>query len=72
MRTNSNSDIYKQEPSKVRKARSEAFLAASLFLMLIWEGGFAFLHVAGTPIHWLPVFAVISLVLYLLTSSRAA
>jgi len=72
MRTISSSASYRHGPSSTKKMRPEAFLATSLLLMLVWEGGFVFLHLATTPIHWLPVLSVISLVLYLLTSSRAA
>ncbi len=60
----------KGDAQKAKKMRSETFLATGLSLMLIWEAGFAFLHIGGAPIHWLPVFAVIFLVLYLLNGPK--
>ena len=67
-----NPATYREATRRRKKTLAETLLATSLFFMLIWVGGLAFLHVAGPSMHWLPFFAVISLVLYLLTSIDAA
>lgn len=47
------------------------FLVLAIVLLLAWVGGFAMFHVAGWMIHLLIIFAVISLVLHLITGRRA-
>ena len=39
-------------------------------LLIAWIGGFSVFHVAGGLIHWLLVFAVISLVLHFVLGKR--
>ncbi|HWO28872.1 MAG TPA: lmo0937 family membrane protein [Candidatus Acidoferrum sp.] len=48
------------------------FLAVALLLFILWIGGFLFFHVAGFLIHLLLVFAVVSLVIHLLTGAKTA
>ena len=48
------------------------FLVIAFLLLLMWAGGFLMFHVASGLIHLLLLFAVISLVVHLLTGARAA
>jgi Family of unknown function (DUF5670) len=45
------------------------FLGLAMLLVVLWAGGFLFFHVAGFLIHLLLIFAVISLIVHLFTSS---
>jgi len=45
------------------------FLGLVILLVILWAGGFVFFHVAGFMIHLLLIFAVISLIVHLFTSS---
>lgn len=47
------------------------FLILAVVLLLAWIGGFAMFHVAGWMIHLLIIFAVISLIMHLVTGRRA-
>jgi hypothetical protein len=51
--------------------RSFIWLALALLLLFAWIGSFIMYHVAGFLIHLLLIFAVISLVIHLLTGKRA-
>jgi hypothetical protein len=53
------------------KAGNAMFLLLAIILVIIWAGGFFAFHVAGGLIHLLIVFAVISLVIHLITGRRA-
>ena len=48
------------------------FLILALVLFVLWIGGFLLFKGAGLLIHLLVIFAVISLVMHLLTGRRAA
>jgi hypothetical protein len=48
------------------------FLIVALLLFVLWIGGFLVFHVAGALIHLLLLIAIISLVLHLFTSAKAA
>jgi Family of unknown function (DUF5670) len=43
-----------------------------IVLLVAWIGGFTMFHVAGGLIHLLLLFAVISLILHLVTGRRMA
>jgi hypothetical protein len=47
------------------------FLILAIVLFLLWIGGFVMFKSAGLLIHLLVIFAVISLVLHLITGRRA-
>lgn len=48
------------------------FLLIAFLLLILWAGGFLMFHVASGLIHLLLLFAVISLVVHLVTGARAA
>ncbi len=48
------------------------FRVIAFLLLLMWLGGFVFFHVAGGLIHLLLLFAVIPLVVHLVTGTRTA
>lgn len=48
------------------------WLVLALMLLFAWIGGFVVYHVAGFMIHLLLIFAVIMLVIHLLSSRRSA
>jgi hypothetical protein len=48
------------------------FLILAIVLLLMWIGGFIMFKSAGLLIHILLIFAVISLVLHLVSGRRAA
>jgi Family of unknown function (DUF5670) len=47
------------------------FLILAIVLLVLWIGGFVMFKSAGILIHLLIIFAVISLVLHLVTGRRA-
>jgi Family of unknown function (DUF5670) len=47
------------------------FLILAIVLLVLWLGGFFMFHAAGFLIHILLIFAVISLVVHLVTGRRA-
>ena len=51
--------------------RGFIWLAIAILLLFAWVGSFVMYHVAGFLIHLLLIFAVISLVIHLLTGRRA-
>lgn len=53
------------------KAGNDMFLLLAIILVLLWGGGFFLFHVSGFLIHLLIIFAVISLVIHLLTGRKA-
>lgn len=48
------------------------FLILAIVLVLLWAGGFLLFHVSSFLIHILLIFAVISLVMHLVSGRRAA
>lgn len=48
------------------------FLILAIALVLLWLGGFFLFHVSSFLIHILLIFAVISLVMHLVSGRRAA
>jgi hypothetical protein len=52
--------------------RGFIWLATAVLLLFAWIGSFIMYHVAGFLIHLLLIFAVISLLIHLLTEMRAA
>jgi hypothetical protein len=48
------------------------FLILAVVLVLLWLGGFFMFHVTGFLIHILLIFAVISLVMHLVSGRRTA
>jgi hypothetical protein len=52
--------------------RGFIWLAIAVLLLFAWVGSFVMYHVAGFLIHLLLIFAVIALVIHLLTGRRAA
>jgi Family of unknown function (DUF5670) len=52
--------------------RGFIWLALAVLLLFAWIGSFIMYHVAGFLIHLLLIFAVISLLIHLLTGKRAA
>lgn len=48
------------------------FLILAIVLVVLWAGGFLLFHVSSFLIHLLIIFAVISLVMHLVTGRRAA
>jgi hypothetical protein len=48
------------------------FLILAIVLVAMWIGGFVMFKSAGLLIHLLLLFAIISLVLHLVTGSRSA
>ena len=47
------------------------FLLLAIILVILWAGGFFLFHVSGFLIHLLIIFAVISLVIHLISGRRA-
>jgi hypothetical protein len=47
------------------------FLILAIVLVVLWLGGFFMFHAAGFLIHILLIFAVISLVIHLVSGRRA-
>lgn len=47
------------------------FLILAIVLVVLWAGGFFMFHVSSFLIHLLIIFAVISLVMHLVTGRRA-
>jgi hypothetical protein len=47
------------------------FLILAIVLVVLWLGGFFLMHVTSLFIHLLIIFAVISLVLHLVSGRRA-
>lgn len=47
------------------------FLILAIVLVVLWGGGFFLFHVSSFLIHLLIIFAVISLVMHLVTGSRS-
>ena len=47
------------------------FLILAIVLVVLWLGGFFVMHVTGFFIHLLIIFAVISLVMHLVSGRRA-
>jgi hypothetical protein len=47
------------------------YLLLAILLVLVWAGSFFLFHVTGFLIHILLLFAVISLVLHLVTGRKA-
>jgi len=47
------------------------FLILAIVLVVLWAGGFFLMHVSSFFIHLLIIFAVISLVMHLVTGRRA-
>ncbi len=47
------------------------FLLLALILVVLWAGGFFVFHVSGFLIHLLIIFAVISLVVHLISGRRS-
>jgi len=48
------------------------FLLIAFVLLVLWLGGFMMFHVASGLIHLLLLFAIISLVVHLVTGARTA
>ena len=48
------------------------FIILAVVLVLMWLGGFFLFHVSSFLIHVLLIFAVISLVMHLISGRRAA
>jgi hypothetical protein len=46
------------------------FLLIAIVLLILWVGGFVMFHVASALIHLLLLFAVISLVVHLVSGAR--
>jgi hypothetical protein len=47
------------------------FLLLAIILLILWAGGFFVMHISSFLIHLLIIFAVISLVMHLITGRRA-
>jgi hypothetical protein len=47
------------------------FLILAIVLVVLWLGGFFLMHVTSLFIHLLIIFAVISLVMHLISGRRA-
>jgi hypothetical protein len=47
------------------------FLILAIVLVVLWAGGFFLMHVTSFFIHLLIIFAVISLVMHLVSGRRA-
>jgi len=47
------------------------FLLLAIILILLWVGGFFVMHISSFFIHLLIIFAVISLVMHLLTGRKS-
>ncbi len=48
------------------------FLILAIVLVVLWAGGFFLMHVSSFFIHLLIIFAVISLVMHLVSGRRTA
>jgi hypothetical protein len=53
------------------KAAISMFLLLAIILVLLWAGGFFVMHISSVFIHLLIIFAVISLVIHLISGRRA-
>jgi hypothetical protein len=53
------------------KAATYMFLLLAIILVLLWAGGFFVMHISSFFIHLLIIFAVISLVIHLISGRRA-
>ena len=47
------------------------FLILAIVLVLMWAGGFFVMHISSLFIHLLIIFAVISLVMHLLSGNKS-
>jgi len=47
------------------------FLLLAIVLLILWVGGFFVMHISSFLIHLLIIFAVISLVMHLISGRRA-
>ena len=47
------------------------FLILAIVLLVLWVGGFFVMHISSFLIHLLIIFAVISLVMHLISGRRA-
>ena len=47
------------------------FLLLAIVLLILWVGGFFVMHISSFLIHLLIIFAVISLVMHLITGRKA-
>ncbi|HZL29227.1 MAG TPA: lmo0937 family membrane protein [Acidobacteriaceae bacterium] len=47
------------------------FLILAIVLVVLWLGGFFLMHISSLFIHLLIIFAVISLVIHLISGRRA-
>jgi hypothetical protein len=47
------------------------FLLLAILLLILWVGGFFVMHISSFLIHLLIIFAVISLVMHLISGRRA-
>ncbi len=50
---------------------SDMFLLLAIILLILWVGGFFVMHISSFLIHLLIIFAVISLVMHLISGRRA-
>lgn len=48
------------------------FLILAIVLVILWLGGFFVLHISSFLIHLLILFAVISIIMHLITGRRSA
>jgi len=47
------------------------FLLLAILLLILWVGGFFVMHISSFLIHLLIIFAVISLVMHLISGRKA-
>ncbi|MDE1161944.1 MAG: lmo0937 family membrane protein [Acidobacteriaceae bacterium] len=47
------------------------FILLAVILLVLWVGGFFVMHISGFLIHLLIIFAVISLVMQLITGRKS-
>jgi len=47
------------------------FLLLAIILLILWVGGFFVMHISSFLIHLLIIFAVISLVIHLISGRKA-
>jgi hypothetical protein len=50
---------------------NDMFLLLAIVLLILWAGGFFVMHISSFLIHLLIIFAVISLVIHLISGRRA-
>ena len=50
---------------------NDMFLLLAIVLLILWVGGFFVMHISSFLIHLLIIFAVISLVMHLISGRRA-